>query len=82
MVSNERLPDDAIASCKMVDYAAPCQKLLRKRSDIKTKIESLLIPGESEDILRRLEDAEQRLADVRANSAANEFRKDGTSAQR
>ena len=40
MVSNEKLREDSIANGKVVDeedYAAACQELLQKRSDIKTK---------------------------------------------
>ena len=49
MVSNEKLREDSIANGKVVDeedYAAACQELLQKRSDIKTKIEDLLKTGE------------------------------------
>ena len=81
MVSNE----DSIANGKVVDeedYAAACQELLQKRSDIKTKIEDLLKTGEGGAILRSLEDAEQRLADARVNSAADKSSKKGTSSQK
>ena len=56
--------------------------MLRKRSDIKTKIEDLLKTGEGGAILRSLEDAEQRLADARVNSAADKSSKNGTSPQK
>ena len=49
MVRNEKLREDSIANGKVVaekDYAAPCQELLQKRSDIKTKIEALLKLGD------------------------------------
>ena len=85
MVSNEKLREDSIANGKIVDeedYAAACQELLQKRSDIKTKIEDLLKTGEGGAILRSLEDAEQRLADARVNSAADKSSKDGTSPQK
>ena len=85
MVSNEKLREDSIASGKVVDeedYAAACQELLQKRSDIKTKIEDLLKTGEGGAILRSLEDAEQRLADARVNSAADKSSKKGTSPQK
>ena len=64
------------------DYAAACQELLQKKSDIKTKIEDLLNSGEGGAILRSLEDAEQRLADARVNSAADKSNKKGTSRQK
>ena len=85
MVSNEKLREDSIANGKVVDeedYAAACQELLQKRSDIKTKIEDLLKTGEGGAILRSLEDAEQRLADARVNSAADKSSKNGTSPQK
>ena len=85
MVSNEKLREDSIANGKVVDeedYAAACQELLQKRSDIKTKIEDLLKSGEGGAILRSLEDAEQRLADARVNSAADKSSKKGTSPQK
>ena len=85
MVSNEKLRDDSIANGKVVDeedYAAACQELLQKRSDIKTKIEDLLKSGEGGAILRSLEDAEQRLADVRASVAADKSSRNGTSPQK
>ena len=61
MVSNQKLREDSIANGKDVDeedYAAACQELLQKRSDIKTKIEGLLKSGDKGAILRSLEDAE------------------------
>ena len=85
MVSNEKLREDSIANGKVVDeedYAAACQELLQKRSDIKTKIEDLLKTGEGGAILRSLEDAEQRLAGARVNSAADKSSTKGTSAQK
>ena len=85
MVSNEKLWEDSIANGKVVDeedYAAACQELLQKRSDIKTKIEDLLKSGDEGAILRSLEDAEQRLADARVNSAAGKSSKNGTSQQK
>ena len=56
--------------------------MLQKRSDIETKIEDLLKSGEGGAILRSLEDAEQRLADARVNSAADKSSKKGTSPQK
>ena len=85
MVSNEKLREDSIANgndANEEDYAAACQELLQKRSDIKTKIEALLKSGDEGAILRSLEDAEQRLADARVNSAADKFSKNGTSSQK
>ena len=85
MVSNEKLREDSIANGKVVDeedYAAACQELLQKRSDIKTKIEDLLKTGERGAILRCLEDAEQRLADARVNSAADKSSTKGSSPQK
>ena len=64
------------------DYAAACQELLQEGSDLKLKIEALLKSGEAGAILRSLEDAEQRLADVRASVAANKSSKNGTSPQK
>ena len=85
MVSNEKLREDSIANGKVVheeDYAAACQELLQKRSEIKTKIEDLLKTGEGGAILRSLEDDEQRLADARVNSAADKSSSKGTSPQK
>ena len=85
MDSNKKLREDSIANGKIVDeedYAAACQELLQKRSDIKTKIEDLLKTGEGGAILRSLEDAEQRLADARVNSAADKSSRNGTSPQK
>ena len=85
MVSNQKLREDSIANGKKVDeedYAAACQELLQKRSDNKTNIEALLKSGDEGAILRSLEDAEQRLADARVNSAADKFSKNGTSPQK
>ena len=81
MVSNEMMSEDSIANSKNVDeedYATACQELLEKRSDIKTQIEALLKSRDQGAILRSLEDAEQRLADVRANVAADRSSKNGT----
>ena len=64
------------------DYAAACQVLLRERSDLKMKIEALLKSGGAGANLRSLEDAEQRLADVRASVAADKSSKNGTSPQK
>ena len=47
-----------------------------------TKIEDLLKSGEGGAILRSLEDAEQRLADVRASVAADKSSRNGTSPQK
>ena len=85
MVSNETLREDSIENGKDAneeDYAAACQELLQKRSDIKTKIEALLKSGDEGAILRSLEDDEQRLADARVNSAADKSSKNGTSPQK
>ena len=85
MDSNEKLREDSIANGKDAneeDYAAAFQELLQKRSDIKTKIEALLKSGDEGAILRNLEDAEQRLADARVNSAAYNHSKNGTSLQK
>ena len=85
MDSNKKLREDSIAYGKIVDeedYAAACQELLQKRSDVKTKIEDLLKTGEGGAILRSLEDAEQRLADVRASVAADKSSRNGTSPQK
>ena len=76
--------EDSIADSKNVneeDYATACQELLEKRSDIKTQIEDLLKSRKQEAILRSLEDAEQRSADVRANVAADKSSKTSTSPQ-
>ena len=85
MVSNEKLREDSIANGKVVDeedYVAACQELLQKRFDIKTKSETLLKSGDEGAIWRSLEDAEQRLADARVNSAADKSSKNGTSPQK
>ena len=85
MVSNEKLREDSIENGKDAneeDYAAACQELLQKRSDIKTKLEALLKSGDEGAILRNLEDAEQRLADARVNSAADKSSKKGSSPQK
>ena len=85
MVSNKKLQYDSFANGKDVideDYFAVCQELLQKEIDIKTKIEALLKSGDKGAILRSLEDAEQRLADARANSAADKISKNGTTPQK
>ena len=56
MVNNEKLRDDRIAKAEE-NYTAACPELLRKKSDIKMKIEALLKSGDEEAILRSLEDA-------------------------
>ena len=73
IVHNEKLSDERIRNGKdaEADYAAACQELLQERSDLKLKIEALLKSGEAGAILRSLEEAEQRLADVRASVAAD-----------
>ena len=84
-IRNEKLLEDSIAEGKNVDeedYAAACLEMLQKRSDIKTQMEALLKSGDEGAILRSLEDAEQRLADVRASVAADKSSKDGTSPQK
>ena len=80
---NEKLRDEGIENGEDAeeDYAAACQELLQERSDLKLKIEVLLKSGETGAILRSLEDAEQRLADVRASVAADKSSKSGTSPQ-
>ena len=50
-------------------------------SDIKTQNEALLKSGDDGAILRSLEDAKQRLADVRASAALDKSEKNGTSPQ-
>ena len=85
MDSNKKLREDSIANGKIVDeedYSAACQELLQKRSVIKTKIEDLLKTGEGGATLRSLEDAEQRLTDVRASVAADKSSRNGTSPQK
>ena len=81
---NEKLRDERIENGEDAeeDYAAACQELLQERSDLKLKIEALLKSGETGAILRSLEDAEQRLADVRASVAADKSSKNGTSPQK
>ena len=81
---NEKLRDERIENGEDAeeDYAAACQELLQERSDLKMKIEALLKSGETGAILRSLEDAEQRLADVRASVAADKSSKNGTSPQK
>ena len=85
VVSNEKLREDSIANgnnANEEDYVAACQELLQKRSDIKTKIETLLKLGDEGAILRSLEDAEQRLADARVNSTADKSSENCTSPQK
>ena len=81
---NEKLRDERIENGEDAeeDYAAACQELLQERSDLKLKIEALLKSGETGAIVRSLEDAEQRLADVRASVAADKSSKNGTSPQK
>ena len=81
---NEKLRDERIENGEDAeeDYAAACQELLQERSDLKLKIEALLKSGETGAILRSLEDAEQRLADVRASVAADKSSKNDTSPQK
>ena len=81
---NEKLRDERIENGEDAeeDYAAACQELLQERSDLKLKIEALPKSGETGAILRSLEDAEQRLADVRASVAADKSSKNGTSPQK
>ena len=81
----ERLRNDAIANGKIVneeDYTAASQEFLQKMSDIKTKIETHRTAGESAAILRSLENAEQKLADVRVTSTADASHKIDTSHQK
>ena len=54
------------------------QQHVKKRSDIKTQIEALLKSRDQRAILRSLEDTEQKLADVRANVAADKSNKNNT----
>ena len=84
IVQNEKLCGKRIENGEdaEADYAAACQELLQERSDIKLKLEALLKSGEAGAILRSLEDAEQRLADVRASVAADKSSKNGTSPQK
>ena len=81
---SERLSDERMESREDAEeeYAAACQELLQERSELKMKIEALLKSGDAGAILRRLEDAEQRLADVRASVAADNHSKNGTSPQK
>ena len=82
-----KLREDSIANGKNVDeedYAAACQELLQKRSDIRTQIEALPKSKDKGAISRSLENAEQRLADIRASVsvAADKSSKNGTSPQK
>ena len=81
---NEKLRDERIENGEDAeeDYAAACQEMLQERSDLKLKIEALLKSGEAGAIFRSLEDAEQRLADIRASVAADKSSKNGTSPQK
>ena len=81
---NEKLREERIENGEDAeeDYAAACQELLQERSDLKLKIEALLKSGEAGAILRSLEDAEQRLADVRASVAADKSSRNDTSTQK
>ena len=84
-VSNRELRDEVIANGKNPnekDYATACQKFLQQRSDLKIKIEALVKLGEAGAILRRLDDAELRLADVRVNSEEEKSCNNGTSPQK
>ena len=82
IVLNETLSDKRNENGEDVseDYAAACQELLHERSDLKLKNERK--SGEAGAILRSLEDAEQRLADVRASVAADRSSKNYTSPQK
>ena len=85
IVSNEKLREDSIANdneANEENYAAACQELLQERSDIKMKFEALLKSRDEGAILRSLEDAQQRLADARVNSAVDKSSKKGTSPQK
>ena len=84
IVHNEKLRDLRIENREDAeeDYAAACQEFLQERSELKMKIEALLKSGEAGATLRSLEDAEQRLADVRARVAADKSSKNGTSSQK
>ena len=85
MISNKKLRADSIANDKNFDeedYAAACQQLLQKKSDIKMKLEALLKLADEGAFMRSLEDAEQRRADARASAAADKFSKKGTSPQK
>ena len=80
MLSNEKLRDDKNAKGEDVhedDYAAACRELPPKRLDIETNIDDLLKSGDEGAYLRSLEDAEKRLADVRANAAVDKSCKNG-----
>ena len=81
IVHNKNLRDKRIENGKDIeeDHATACQELLQVRSELKMKSEALLKSGEAGAILRSLEDAEQRLADVRASVAADKSSKNGTS---
>ena len=84
IVHNEKLSNERIENGEDAegDYAAACQELLQERSDLKMKIEALLKSVETGAILRSLEDAEQRLADIRASVAADKLSRNGTSPQK
>ena len=81
IVHNEKLRDERNENGEDAeeDYAAACQELHQERSDLTMKIEALLKSGEAGTfLLRCLEHAEQRLADVRASVAAEKSSKNGT----
>ena len=80
IVDNEKLRDERIEIGEVAeeDYAAVCQELFQKRSDLKMKIEALLKSGEAGAIF----EAEQRLADVRASVVTDKPSKNGTSPQK
>ena len=71
MVCNGKLRNEAISNGEDAnedDYTAACQELLKKMSEIKTKIEALLKSEDAGSILLSLVDNEQRVADARENS--------------
>ena len=53
-----------------------------KRSEVKVEIEALLKDGDTGTIQRSLENAEQRVADVRASVAADKSSKNGRTPQK
>ena len=77
IVHNEKLSDKRIENGEDVseDYAAARQELLEQKSDIKTQ-------KKRGSQFENLEDAEQRLADVRASVAADKSIKSDTSPQK
>ena len=85
IVHNEKLGHKRIENGEDVsedDYAVTCQELLQERSGLKMKTEAILKSGEAGGILRSLEDAEQRLADVRVSAATDKSSKKSTSPQK